>query len=133
MMLSHAIGFVAFVIAATLTSAVPAPDHAAGRRTARITFEHPTWVADTQLVGTYVIAHDDRRMARGEPCTILYRPEARDEVVVSFHCVPRERGIASGFVSRIRRDPTSDIDTLTEYQFAGDSEAHGVPGRMCRF
>jgi hypothetical protein len=132
-MSSHAIGFVAVVIAATLTTAVPAPDYAAGRRTASIAFEHPTWVADTQLVGTYVIEHDDGRMSRGEPCTILYRPGARDAVVVSFYCVPRERGIASGFVSRIRRDPTSDIDTLTEYQFAGDSEAHGVPSRVCRF
>jgi len=72
-------------------------------------------------------------MARGATCTILYRQGARDEVVVSFHCVPRERGIASGFVSRIRRDPTSDTDTLTEYQFAGDGEAHGVPSRVCRF
>jgi hypothetical protein len=54
-------------------------------------------------------------------------------VVVSFHCVPRERGIARGFVSRIGRDPTSDIDTLTEYQFAGEAEAHGVPSRVCRF
>jgi hypothetical protein len=52
MMSSHAIGVVAVVIAATLTSAVPAPDQAVGRRMARITFEHPTWVADTQLVGT---------------------------------------------------------------------------------
>ena len=132
-MSSHAIGFVAFVIAATLTSTVPAPDQAEGRRTARITFEHPTWVADTLLVGTYVIDHDDHRMARGEPCTILYRPGTRDEVVVSFHCLPRERGIARSFVSRTRADPTADIDTLTEYQFAGEAEAHGVPSRVCRF
>ena len=132
-MSGHPIGFVAFVIAATLTSAVPAPDRAESRRMARITFEHPTWVSDTQLLGPYVIEHDHARAARSEPCTILYRPGRRDQIAVSFHCLPRGRGIANRFVSRIRRDPISDIDTLTEFQFAGDAEAHGVPSRVCRF
>ena len=132
-MSSHAIGFVAFVIAATLTSTVPAPDQAEGRRTARITFEASHVGGGHTACWTYVIDHDDHRMARGEPCTILYRPGTRDEVVVSFHCLPRERGIARSFVSRTRADPIADIETLTEYQFAGEAEAHGVPSRVCRF
>jgi hypothetical protein len=49
------------------------------------------------------------------------------EEVVSFHCIPRERSVARTFSTTVVREPTSGIDTLTEYQFAGDSEVHGVP------
>src|SRR6516165_5248617 len=60
----------------------------ASRRCALITFERATWVTDTLLVGTYLIEHDDVRMAIGEACTVLYRGAKGGEVVVSFHCIP---------------------------------------------
>jgi hypothetical protein len=101
------------------------------RQTAVVTFERPTWVTTTMLIGEYVIEHDDGRMARGEPCTKLYRvmpgPHPLEEAV-SFHCIPRERPIVSSFSMRVRQDPASGIDTLVEYQFGGDPEGHGVPG-----
>jgi hypothetical protein len=93
-MSSHITGFVAVMFAAILTSSVPANDQAQGRRTATISFEHFTWVTRAPLVGTYVSEHDEGRMARGEPCTIVYRPKARNEVVVAFRCLPRGRQIA---------------------------------------
>jgi hypothetical protein len=122
--------FIAFVTAATFPSAVPAPDRADGRRCARITFDRPTWVTNTHLIGTYLIEHDDARMTRGEPCTLLYRPGTgtdRGEPVVSFHCLPHQRPIVSNVTTRISRDAISGAETLTEYQFAGETEAHGVP------
>jgi hypothetical protein len=99
----------------------------ASRRCALITFERATWVTDTLLVGTYLIEHDDVRMAIGEACTVLYRGAKGGEVVVSFHCIPHERAVPSTFSTRVSYDRTTDTDTLLEYQFAGDSEAHSVP------
>ena len=99
-------------------------------QSAIVNFEHPTWVVNAMLVGTYVIVHDDGRMVRGEPCTALYRVltgTAPLAEVVSFHCIPRERNVAPNFTTTVERNPTLGTDTLIEYQFAGDSEAHGVP------
>ena len=105
-------------------------DRAPGQQSAIVSFEHPTWVASQMLIGTYVIVHDENKMTRGEPCTALYRVGARArplEEVVSFHCIPRERKVVSRFTTTVSVDPVLGIDTLSEYQFAGDSEGHGVP------
>jgi hypothetical protein len=105
-------------------------DRAPGHQSAIVSFEHPTWVASQMLIGTYVIVHDEDKMTRGEPCTAFYRVGARTrplEEVVSFHCIPRERKVVSRFTTTVSFDPVLGIDTLTEYQFAGDSEGHGVP------
>ena len=100
------------------------------RQSAIVNFQRPTWVANDMLIGTYVIVHDDGRMARGEPCTALYRVGTGTrplEEVVSFHCIPHERKVVQNFTTTVERNPTLGTDTLIEYQFAGDSEAHGVP------
>ena len=105
-------------------------DRAPSQQSAIVRFERPTWVASQMLVGTYVIVHDEDKMARGEPCTALYLIGARTrplEEVVSFHCIPRERRVVPSFSITVSSDPELGIDTLTEYQFAGDSEGHGVP------
>jgi hypothetical protein len=103
----------------------------ASHQTAIITFARPTWVAQRLLVGTYVIVHDDDRMAQGEPCTALYRVRGGSdplEEVVSFHCIPKQRSVPQSFTTTVERSPSPDgIDILTEYQFEGDPEAHGVP------
>jgi hypothetical protein len=117
---------------------VPATFAMSGDRTPRqqsaiVRFERPTWVAGEMLIGTYVIVHDEDRMSRGEPCTVLHRvgPRGRPlEEVVSFHCIPRERKAVPSFTTTVSSNPAFRIDTfdtLTEFQFAGDSEGHGVP------
>ena len=98
----------------------------------RITFLEPTRVCGHYLMGDYVVVHDDRKMAQGEPCTTFYsvKPD-RTEAVVSFHCIPRQRGPVSQ--TTITTIPMGGVTTTTrssklvEYQIAGDSEAHGVP------
>ena len=108
-------------------------DRAPSHQSAIVHFERPTWVAGEVLIGTYVIMHDEVKMTWGEPCTTLYRVGTRTrplEEVVSFHCIPHERTVVPSFRSTVRSAPGFGIDafdTLTEYQFAGDSEGHGVP------
>jgi hypothetical protein len=105
-------------------------DRMPGKQSAIVRFEHPTRVGSQILIGNYVIVHDEEKMTRGEPCTTFYRVGTRlrllDEIV-SFRCIPHERPIAPDFTTTVSSNPELGIDTLTEYQFAGDSEGHGVP------
>ena len=69
-------------------------DRVPGQQSAIVAFERPTWVADQMLIGTYVIVHDEDKMARGEPCTTFYRVGERNrpgDAVVSFRCIPHAR------------------------------------------
>jgi len=116
---------------------VPATFATNGDRTpqqsAIVSFERPTWVAGQMLIGTYVIVHDEGRMASGAPCTAFHRVGPQDrpmEEVVAFHCIPRERKAVPSFTTTVISKPALRIDTfdtLGEFQFAGDSEGHGVP------
>src|SRR5579872_7134194 len=101
------IGFLFFW---TLASVVLATTGDAGPRyqSAIVSFEHPTWVTNQLLVGTYVIVHDEDKMARGEPCTTIYRVgSSRNplEEVVSFHCIPRKRLMVSSFTTTVNSNP----------------------------
>jgi hypothetical protein len=130
-MRSQAIVTAVLLVGALVPAAVGTTgDRAHGRQSAIVRFERPTLVASQTLIGPYVIVHDEDKMTRGEPCTALYRVGARTrplEEVVSFHCIPRERHVVSRLTTTVRVDSVLGIDTLTEYQFAGDSEGHGVP------
>jgi hypothetical protein len=117
---------------------VPATFAMNGDRTPRqqsaiVSFERPTWVAGEMLIGTYVIVHDEDKMAGGAPCTAFYRVGRRNrplEEVVAFHCIPRERKAVPSFTTTVISKPglrIDSFDTLTEFQFAGDGEGHGVP------
>jgi len=118
--------FIGLLIPATLAMS---GDRAPSQQSAIVRFEHPTWVANEMLIGTYVIVHDEDKMTRGEPCTALYRVARTRplEEVVSFHCIPHERKVVRSFTTTISSNPARGNNTLTEYQFAGDSEGHGVP------
>jgi hypothetical protein len=123
---------VSVLVAGALVLGTPAMsrDRTPGQQSAIVRFEHPTCVAGEMLMGTYAIVHDKGKMARGEPCTALYRARGRMgplDQVVSFHCIPRERTVVPSFTTIIGVNPVLGVDTLIEYQFAGDSEGHGVP------
>lgn len=97
-------------------------------------FVDPVLVTDQMLMGTYLIVHDDEKMARGEPCTTFYRFDKQrgpQEEVVSFHCTPAYRKVVDT-LTLTQSDPSINnvgLARLTEYQFAGDCEAHGVPAK----
>jgi hypothetical protein len=104
---------------------------APSRQWATTNFVNPVLVNDQLLMGQYLIVHDDAKMARGEACTSFYRFDTvrgPQEEVLSFHCKPAERKIVDR-LTLTQSEPVGDlgIRMVTEYQFAGDCEGHGIP------
>jgi hypothetical protein len=105
--------------------------NSATRRWATVYLSEPTLIGSTIVQGPVMFLHDDARMARGEPCTTvrLFDPERGPiDEIASFHCIPTPRKLASKFTLTTR--PNDELGygcVLTEYQFAGETEGHGVP------
>lgn len=103
----------------------------ATRQWALIKYDSPVRVGNATLLGTCVIEHDDAKMAQGLPCTSIYNisPEGHRTLLVSFHCVPAQRTPVREFTTVVRHTPElgTTLLRMVAYQFAGDSEAHGVP------
>lgn len=112
-------------IAASTTAADPAVKWAV------VNLRQTTVVAGAFVSGPVVFVHDDARMARGEPCTSVHQFDDKKgvgEEIVAFHCKPRWTKAPAQFTQAI----TTRADAppvMTEYQFAGDAEAHGIPRR----
>ena len=105
------------------TSAPVAP----AKQTSEVWLQRPTLVGRTILQGRYVIEHDNERMARGEPCTYLYAFNDRRTPVATFDCTHLERDRASQNVVVVATTADGSMQTLLEFQFAGESFAHGYP------
>lgn len=76
-----------------------------------------------------MFVHDDAKMARGGPCTSVHRYDAEKgvgEEIVAFHCKPRWTNAPGRFTAATQTRPDGP-PVMTEYQFAGDEEAHGIP------
>jgi len=112
------------VLAVTALGAVPA------RRASVVRFMKPTIIAGAAVLGPVVFEHDDDRMARGEACTKVYhydaRHKARGDVIVEFHCTPKDRSLATAFEATVIKSPLGP-DRMIEYQLEGEAEGHGVP------
>jgi hypothetical protein len=123
----------ALVAASMAMSAVTSGDAVSGarRQSAVVWLKEPTLIVSTIIQGPVIFTHDDDKMARGEPCTTVYLWEpgkGRGEEVASFSCIPTARKAAGTFTART--EPNRELGfgcILTEYQFAGDTEGHGVP------
>jgi hypothetical protein len=117
-----------FCTGAVATSGIGAR---ARRQWAVVDLQEPTLIGSTIVQGPVLITHDDSKMVRGEPCTTvqLFEPgHGPTEEIATFHCIPIARNVAHAFTVRTR--PNAEMGfgcVLTEYQFAGDSEGHGVP------
>ena len=98
---------------------------------AAVNLRDTTMIAGTFVSGPVVFIHDDARMAAGEPCTSVHRFDSRTgvgEEIVAFHCKPRWTKAPQRFTQATTTQPDG-LRVMTEYQFAGDEEAHGVPER----
>ena len=110
----------------------PASDccvNSSDKQSAIVNFVDTVMVHKRFIAGPVLIVHDDAKMARGEPCTTFYRfdpAEGPKEELVSFHCTPRRGDKAAKTTLSIVSDEPG-VRRLTEYQIAGDTEAHGVP------
>jgi len=126
----HPRTLVGLVVVVGLAAAVNS-DGAATRRWATVYLTEPTLIESTIVQGPVMFVHDDSRMARGEPCTTvhLFDPARGPlEEIAVFHCIPTSRKPTPKFTLTTR--PNAELGfgcVLTEYQFAGDTEGHGVP------
>jgi hypothetical protein len=89
--------------------------------------KRPTLIGKAILMGQYVIQHDNDRMARGEPCTHIYANNDRVTPVAAFHCKHIERARASENVVVVVNTADPGLQRLTEFQFSGETGAHGYP------
>ena len=118
----------AFLLVSALGAGVLATS-AAGRQWSIVNFPNPVQVQKEIVMGPVLIVHDDEKMAKGEPCTTFYRFDPKSgsrEEIVSFHCVPVTRSVVDQTTFTVAEQATN-CKRLVEYQFAGESEAHGVP------
>lgn len=97
------------------------------RQTAEVWFKRPVFVGGSILLGHYVIEHDNDRMARGEPCTHFYAYGDRTRPVAAFHCVHLERDRAGRNLVVVYTTSDGVTQRLAEFQFAGETAAHGYP------
>ena len=97
------------------------------RQLAEVWFHRLVLVGRAILQGRYVIEHDNDRMARGEPCTHIYAFNDRTRPVVAFRCTHLERGRADQNTVSLATAPDGLMKVLTEFQFAGETAAHGYP------
>ena len=102
----------------------PAPP---ARQVAEVWFHRPVLVGRSILQGRYVIEHDNDRMARGEPCTHIYAYNDRTRPVAAFHCTHLERDRADQNIVVLTTSGDTNLQKLTEFQFAGETGAHGYP------
>lgn len=101
------------------------------RERAVVEFNENTKLMGVILKGEYVFVHDEERMAKGEPCSYVYKSRngREGELVTSFHCQHMERTLAKNFVTRIvKRNIPNELPELQEFQFAGSAAGHRVPG-----
>jgi hypothetical protein len=99
---------------------------------AAVYLPEPTLVAGTFIQGPVLFEHDDNRMTRGEPCTIVYQfrsGKGLGEELAAFHCRPRWGETSEKFGISTTRDVNGHC-VLRSYQFAGDVESHGVPATL---
>ena len=90
-------------------------------------FQRPVRVDGAILQGRYVIEHDNERMARGEPCTRIYAYADQTTPVVAFHCTHLERDRTGANIVVVYPIGDGSGQVLSEFQFAGEHFAHGVP------
>jgi hypothetical protein len=97
------------------------------RQQALVRLWKPVRVAGKLLMGKYIVEHDTDRMARGEPCTHIY-DFYNKKLVTAFHCTHLTRP-TSGQATVIITERAQLPGVMREFQFAGETDSHGVPAR----
>ena len=113
----------AIAIVASRSAASPA------LKWAIVNLKDTTVIAGAFVSGPVVFVHDDEKMARGGPCTSVHEFDEQKGLgkeIVAFHCKPRWTKAPERFTQATTSRPDGPR-VMTEYQFAGDEEAHGIP------
>lgn len=130
--------FIAAAIALLSTSGIATngSNVAPSKQWTVVEFSVPTRVGNHVLLGQYLLVHDDARMAKGEPCSAIYRfdpSRGPQERVVEFMCIPNHAAVTGSLQLKMKPEPgvsSAARVALVGYQFAGDSETHGVPATL---
>ena len=117
-----------FAVALSSSSAVVSKASNPKKQKAVVQFNDPVRLQGVLLKGEYLFVHDDAAMMRGETCTFVYKGDSdiASKLVVSFHCTPLQRQKVDSFVVRTTQ-VSPGVNELREFQFSGETEAHGVP------
>jgi len=117
----------ALTLSSGLASSVTNASSVGKKERAMVTFTEPVKLMGVTLRGDYLFVHNEEAMLRGDECSYIYKGPAEipDNLVVSFHCTPAERAKASRFTVRTDQIIPGQNE-ITEYQFAGSTEAHLV-------
>lgn len=121
------VGALIVVAGLALTATHPAANPAV--KWAAVNLVDTVSIAGAFVTGPVVFVHDDAKMARGEPCTSVHRydkDKGIGKTLVAFHCTPRWGKAPSTFTRGTAHRPEGP-PVMTEYQFAGDEEAHLIP------
>jgi len=118
----------AVVLSSNLAPSTTQAANSAKKQRAVTTFNQPVHLMGLTLKGEYLFVHDDEAMMRHEACTHIFQgnSENPDKQVISFHCIPAARGKVDSFTVRTLPVAPGEYE-ITEYQFAGDTEAHQIP------
>ena len=116
------------VLSSSWAPSVANAANAAKKDRAVMKFSEPVKLMGVMLKGEYLFVHDDAAMARGETCTFVYKGDAEvpNKLVVSFHCTPVARAKVAHFTVGTLLTSPGQYE-LTDFQFAGTTEAHLVP------
>jgi len=117
-----------FAVALSSSSAVVSKASNPKKQKAVVQFNDPVRLQGVLLKGEYLFVHDDAAMMRGETCTFVYKGDSdiASKLVVSFHCTPLQRQKVDSFIVRTEQ-VSPGVNELREFQFSGETEAHGVP------
>jgi len=124
------IGVLLVVVAFATGGTAFTGSHVSPKQWAIVNFAEPISVHGHFVMGPVLIVHDDARMEKGEPCTSIYSFDKADgsrKLEVEFVCVPEQRAACDKTTLSLVRNTQTGVNQLTQYQLAGDSEAHGVP------
>ena len=100
------------------------------RESALVEFTSTVRLQGVLLRGEYIVVHDEALMAKGQPCTYIYRNNKgqEGELVASFHCIHVEREKVAEFKIKFSpRQSAYDTPEVLEIQFAGSRDGHRVP------
>jgi hypothetical protein len=116
-----------FAVVLSSGSSVASKAVPAKKQRAVMTFTTPVKLQGVMLKGEYLFVHDEAAMDRGDACTFVYKGtvESPGKLVTKFHCTPIPRVKVGSFT--VRTNDVAGVSVLTEYQFEGDTESHGVP------
>jgi hypothetical protein len=104
-------------------------NHSSGREQFSVMFPDLVRLQGALLKGSYIIVHDEERMAHGKDCLYVYTSVKGEpgKLVTSYRCEPVERAKTDQFLIILSGSNTYLVPEVREIQFPGSTKGHKVP------